>query len=199
MPRNRAIVQGKSIEDILNMDIDTFNKLGLSDMKQVVGRLVSAGNKRLRSFEKRDETSPATRYIRRSGGAFTTKGKDLNALRAEYIRAKGFLQSQTGTIKGWKTTRKETIASLHDQGIDITVEQFDRFWRAYQDLKELDPNVATKSLKYTMLEEISNRVENTSKTPDEIATELHEQISKIYEQRAELKNEEGGVSRFFDV
>ena len=51
-----SIVSGMTIQDILNMDNKTFNSLNTSDMRKVVGRLVSAGNKRLRSFERAGES-----------------------------------------------------------------------------------------------------------------------------------------------
>lgn len=194
-----SIVSGMSVNDILNMDIDTFNKLGLSDMRKVVGRLVSAGNKRLRSFERAGESSPATRHVAKSGGAFSTKGKDLNALRAEYTRARNFLTSRTGTRVGWKKVKKDTTQALKKQGVDVSPEQFDDLWTAYEDLKELDPEVATKKLKYAVLTDVSNMLEDKSASPDEIATELHSKLDLIYEQRAEIENGSDGVSGFFEL
>ena len=65
-----SLVSGMTVQDILNMDNTTFNKLTESEMRKVVGRLVSAGNKRLRSFERAGESSPATRHGEKSGGVF---------------------------------------------------------------------------------------------------------------------------------
>ena len=142
-----SLVSGMSVQDILNMDNATFNKLTASEMRKVVGRLVSAGNKRLRSFERAGESSPATRHAAKSGGAFSTKGKDLNALRAEYTRAKNFLQAKTGTRRGWTKTKRETIEGLRKQGVEMSEKQFDEVWKAYEDLKELSPEVANRGLK----------------------------------------------------
>ena len=194
-----SIVSGLSVQNIINMDINTFNSLNTSDMRKVVGRLVSAGNKRLRSFERAGESSPATRYVEKSGGAFSTKGKNLNALRVEFVRAKNFLQSRTGTRKGWREVKKETIASLKKHGVEFMESQFDDFWKAYEDLKELSPDVANRRLKYTSLKDIADMVTNTDKTADEIATALHKNLSKTYEKRAELDNDTKGVSGFFEV
>lgn len=194
-----SIVSGVSVQDILNMDADTFNKLGVSDMRKVVGRLVSAGNKRLRSFERAGESSPAVRHVAKSGGAFSTKGKDLNALRSEYTRAKNFLQSRTGTRAGWEKVKKDTTKALKKQGVDVSPEQFEDLWKSYEDLKELDPEVATKKLKYTVLTDISNMLDDSRTDPEEIAVELHSKLDLIYEQRAELENDVGGVSGFFEL
>ena len=194
-----SIVSGMSVQDILNMDIDTFNKLNTSDLRKVVGRLVSAGNKRLRSFERSGESSPATRHVSKSGGAFSTKGKDLNALRAEYTRAKNFMQAKTGTRKGWKQVKKETIKGLKKQGVEMSESQFDDVWKAYEDLKELSPEVANRGLKYSVLKDVADMVTDTDKSADEIATALHDNLSQIYEEQAGLNNGVDGVSGFFEI
>lgn len=194
-----SIVSGMTVQDILNMDNKTFNSLNTSDMRKVVGRLVSAGNKRLRSFERAGESSPATRYVAKSGGAFSTKGKDLNALRAEFTRAKNFMQAKTGTLKGWKQVKKETIAGLKKQGVEMTEQQFNDVWKAYEDLKELSPEVANRGLKYSVLKDVADMVTDTNKSADEIATALHENLSSIYEEQAGLEHGVDGVSGFFEI
>ena len=194
-----SIVSGMSVQDILNMDINTFNKLNTSDLKKIVGRLVSAGNKRLRSFGRAGESSPATRYVEKSGGAFSTKGKDLNALRAEYTRAKNFLQAKTGTRKGWTKIKRETIKSLRKQGVEMSEKQFDKVWRAYEDLKELSPEVANRGLKYSVLKDVADMATDERKSADEIATSLNENLSRIYEEQAGLNNGVDGVSGFFEI
>lgn len=194
-----SIVSGMSVQDILNMDINTFNKLNTTDLRKVVGRLVSAGNKRLRSFERAGERSPATRHVAKSGGKFSTKGKDLNALRSEYTRAKNFMQAKTGTRKGWKQVKKETIASLKKNGVEMTERQFDDVWTAYEDLKELSPEVANRGLKYSVLKDVANMVTDTNKSADEIAIALNENLSRIYEEQAGLNNGVDGVSGFFEI
>lgn len=194
-----SIVSGMTIQDVMNMDINTFNKLNMSDMRKVVGRLVSAGNKRLRSFERAGESSPATRHVEKSGGVFSTKGKDLNALRAEYTRAKNFLQAKTGTRKGWKQVKNETIAGLNKHNVKMTEQQFNDVWKAYEDLKELSPEVANRGLKYAVLKDVADMVTDTNKSADDIATALHKNLSRIYEEQARLNNDVDGVSGFFEI
>lgn len=197
--KQKSIVSGMSVQDILNLDNETFNKLSTSDMRKVVGRLVSAGNKRLRSFERSGENSPATRYVAKSGGLFSTKGKDLNALRSEYTRAKNFFQSKTGTRKGWKQVKKETISGLKKHGVQITENQFDKVWKSYEDLKELSPEVANRGLKYSVLKDVADMVTDENKSAEEIAMALNENLSQIYEQQVGLENGADGVSGFFEI
>lgn len=194
-----SLVSGMTVQDILNMDNATFNKLTESEMRKVVGRLVSAGNKRLRSFERAGESSPATRHVEKSGGAFSTKGKDLNALRAEYTRAKNFIQAKTGTRRGWTKTRRETIEGLRKQGVEMSEKQFEKVWKAYEDLKELSPEVANRGLKYSVLKDVANMVTDENKSADEIATALNENLSQIYEEQVRLDHGFDGVSGFFEI
>lgn len=194
-----SIVSGLTIQDILSMDVDTFNKMNTSEMRKTVGRLVSAGNKRLRSFDKAGETSPAVRQAMKSGGVFSTKGKDLNALRSEFMRAKNFLEAKSGTRKGWKTVKRDTVQGLRNQGVNVTMEQFDKLWKAYEDLRELSPDVANRGLKYGVLKDIADMMTDTNKSADEIATTLNNNISTIYEEQASINNDVNGVSSFFEI
>ena len=193
-----SLVSGKSINDILNMDVNQFNSLKLSEMRKVVGRLVSAGNKRLRSFERAGESSPATRHVYNSGGVFSTRGKNINQLRAEYVRAKNFIESASGTRKGWKTVKKKIISGLEKQGVHMTEKQFNDVWQAYEKLKEMSPEVATKGLKYTTLQNVVDMVTDGNYSADDIASMLHQQINDIYEKQAGLDDGVSGVSGFFE-
>lgn len=197
--KNPSIVSGRSISDILNMEIEDFNKLGVSDLRKVVGRLVSAGNKRIRSFERSGESSPAYRRVMNSGGVFSTRGKNLNELRSEFMRAKSFLEARTGTRKGWNETKRKTVQSLKEQGVEVDNEQFDDLWKAYEELAEVDPEVKSKRLKYAILVDISKMLDDPSIDANSIALELHSKLDTIYEQRMEEFNDVDGVSGFFEL
>lgn len=192
-----SFVSGKTVRDILSIPIEVFNKLNLSTLRKVVGRLVSAGNKRLRSFERANESSPAVRYVKNSGGVFSTKNKSLNELRAEYIRAKTFLQSKTGTRAGWKKSKKEIISGLKKNGVDVDNESFEKLWKSYERLKEVSPEVATKELKYSTLKEISDIISSNNYTTDEIVERVYNNLSSLYEER--IRANDADVSGFFEL
>lgn len=196
--KSPSIVSGLTIEQIVNMDINKFNALNTSDLRKVVGRLVSAGNKRIRTFERAGEESPALRELRRGGRYLSTKGKNLAEIRAEYARARAFLQSKTSTLKAWKANKAEIIEKLSKHEINITNEQFNDFWTAYNDLKDLSPEVAERELKYKVLKDIENSMNDTALSPEEIANNIHSQLSKIYEEQVAL-NDDAGVSGFFTI
>lgn len=124
-------VTGLSISDIMNIDIDTFNKLGSQDLRRITSRLVSAGNKRIRALEKKGISSPAYRSIGESGKFSVKMPKGLNKqqiankLRSEYSRVRSFLSKKTSTIRGYneymKNVKEEISKSIGKSVKDVNV------------------------------------------------------------------------------
>ena len=194
--KNPTIVSGLSVDQILNMDPDQFNKLSLPEMRHVVGRLVSAGNKRVRNVERAGESTPATRRLMESGGMLSTKGKDLNALKTEYARAKAFLQSRSSTIREWRKIREQTAKELQNKGVDVDVDDLDPVLETYEKLKQIDPNVSSQSMKYVVMKEISNLSDELDL--QERVDYMVGRLQELYEEQEELNNEFEGVSGFFE-
>lgn len=116
-------VKGLSISDIINIDLDTFNKMNESDLRHITSRLVSASNKRIRRLQKHNINSSALQGLGKEK-VFTTKlpkniskQQRVNRLRAEYSRARSFLNAETSTISGYnkfvKRTRKRIAKELN--------------------------------------------------------------------------------------
>lgn len=126
-------VTGLSIGDIMNIDIDTFNKLGSQDLRRITSRLVSAGNKRIRALEKKGITSPALRSVGESGKFSVKMPKGLdkqqiaNKLRQEYSRVRSFLSKKTSTIRGYneyvKDVKEEISKSIGKPVKDVNVSR----------------------------------------------------------------------------
>lgn len=192
-----AKVKGRSIQDLMSMSAEEFNKLSHRELKTVTSRLVSAANKRLKRFEKAGISTPAQRRVEESGGKFSVKGKSLNQTRAEFVRAKQFLESRSSTRKGWESIQKDTISRLAKMGIDIDKNQLDTLWKSYEKLKEMSPEVENRSLKYSVLKGINERIDG-NRDPDEIAVEMENKITEIYESQA-AADEDGRFSKFFEL
>ena len=106
-------VNGMSIEDIMSIDLETFNKLSESDLRRLTSRLVSAGNKRVRALEKAGLITPALKGLG-TDTRFTTKvDKNLshaqkrNKLAQEFGRVRNFLTLKTSSIRGFNKFSKE--------------------------------------------------------------------------------------------
>lgn len=114
-------VSGMSINQIMDIDIDTFNRMGERELRNITSRLVSASNKRIRRLEKNQIVSPAYRSLG-TNTRFSTKlpknidkRQRVNALRQEFARARSFLSMKTSTIKGYNTLQKEIVSEIEQQ------------------------------------------------------------------------------------
>lgn len=196
-----SIVSGMSVNDILNMSEKKFNSLKEKKLKLVVGRLVSAVNKRVRRFEKAGISTPATRSLEKSGGKLSVKGKSLNELRSEYARARNFMNMETSTRKGYEKVQKKISETLRERGYDITPNELDDMFEVFNSLLESDPSISLSKDKYQLMQDIANM-------PDKL--DLSEKVQKAKERYTELYEKEQqelngqevdlyGVSGFFEV
>lgn len=140
---------GVSIDQIMNLDID-INKLSRGDLSRVVGRLVSASNKRIRNLAKTEigQLSPAYQSRMERGGLFSTKGKNVNQLRHMFAETKGFLQLRTSSVSKWNSKREEIVQNLeknisekYGTKVDLselltTDTKSKKFWKTYREFSE---------------------------------------------------------------
>ena len=134
------------LQKIKDMPLSKLMSLSRADLETTTRALVRESNRRLTVMKKKGLASPSTEYIKKHGGKFRTttrsgEKKSVTELREEFQRAKGFLESKTSTVKGyreWETKVGETLAK---QGIDymsLTPTQKRRFWQAFSKVEELD-------------------------------------------------------------
>lgn len=99
-------VGGKSIQDIMNITKGDFLSFDISSQRKIVGRLVSASNKRARRMLASGRSITLSSYVKK--GKFSVKGlKSPNELWAEQERATEYLSRKTSTLKGLKEVEKE--------------------------------------------------------------------------------------------
>lgn len=114
-------VKGLSIQDIMNIDLDTFNKLNEKQLKEVTSRLVSASNKRIRRLENKNINSPALQSLGKEKKFSIILPKDIsnqqrvNALRSEFARARSFLNAETSTLTGYKKYNDRTLKRIANE------------------------------------------------------------------------------------
>lgn len=138
--------RSNKLSKIQNMPLSKLMSLSRADLETATRALVRESNRRLTVMKNKGLASPSTEYIKKHGGKFRTttrsgEKKSVTELREEFQRAKGFLESKTSTVKGyreWETKVGETLAK---QGIDymsLTPAQKRRFWQAFSKVEELD-------------------------------------------------------------
>lgn len=186
-------LKGKSISDLINMDANDFLSLNRSEASKVVSRLASAANKRLRRMG--NTSSPATRRAAKSGGAFSVKGKTLNQIRSEYVRAKQFLQNETSTIKGYNKFVKAGVSQLAKMGVDISEQNYKRFTDLFDQLKEIDTSIGNRQLRYKVMPELAKMVERGKLSDNQILGRMKRKVVELYEEQ----ERQSSVSDFFGL
>lgn len=179
-----AFVKGKKVEDLLQLD---FNTLTPGQQKAVLKRAVDAANKRAKAMEKAGYTGLKVMQSYMNVGKFTTAGKNTQQeLAKEYARTRQYLTTQSGSIKEYRKIRKNTLKTLHEKGITATEDSYDRFFAAWETLKDMNPNIEAGRFKYTYMQEVSIRIADGMTLEDTIQ-DMQNQLSAIYERQARLE------------
>lgn len=202
-------IKGKTVEELLNLPLTDLEKLTESQLRTVVGRGVSAGNKRLRRFQSKYGKIPyAGKGVERDQQyeevKFSAMGKDRMELMQEFARIKSYMKAETSSITGYERVKAKSRKELKDRyGISISRKDFDDFWEIFEKIKELKPEVKEKGLKYTILENIKVAMKDKRKelkeigaewddlTPEEIAVKLVSsgRVDALYKAMKERENE----------
>lgn len=116
--RGGFTVEGKSVEELLRNGSIHLHQYKEENLRAIVTRLSSAANKRLRRAEQSGLTdSPAYQEVQRSGGKFTGKGKDLEGLKAEFLRLKQYFGDHTSTQAGWNRVKENATRRAQQAGV----------------------------------------------------------------------------------
>lgn len=173
-------------QNIVDMTPEQFNKLSKQELRGYTQILASAGNKRIKRMQEAGQSSKSMEAVLQRG-KFSTAGKSQSELRAEFMRAKRYLESKTGSLAGAKKVQRETINTLHEKGINVSSEQYGEFWRIYEELKKNDPTVANKGMMYAVLERIAEYQRDHMES-HEILENMQADLQGIYENQKELQN-----------
>ena len=188
-------VNGKSVNELLDINPD---KLSAADLRQVVSRIASAGNKRLKRLDAAGTTSRAADAVKESGGKFSVKGKTEDELRAEFMREKKFFESKTSSLRGIKEIQRETVKTLESRGVtNIDKDKIGETFALYDKLKELDPSITAKNMKYGVINAIAELPDNMD--IEEKILAMQEQLEGIYEENEDIYDDFANVSEFFDL
>lgn len=192
--------RSNKLSEIREYSLSKVMSMSRRELAKATSTLAQAGNKRLKRFQEKNITTPATEYIKKHGGRFSTKGKDLEQLREEFQRAKDFLSKETSTIKGFRSWENKIADTLKtNAGIDynaLTERQKRKFWKAYSKLEELDAANVYGAKYRTSINEIYTAVKGGLRYKD-IDDFVANMNSKIYEESS--KNFLSGVNDPFNL
>lgn len=197
--KRQSFVSGKSTSELLNMSSGDVSNLSRSQLAQVVSRIASAANKRIRGLQKAGIDSPAYKRVLESGGNISTRGKNLNQLRAEFLRAKQFMDAKTSSVSGYKKVIDNTAKKLRDAGVtNANASNVQDLLKIYDRLTQLDPNAKGRGLKYKLLNVIGDQmhIDPTASVTDIVYT-VERQLDAIIEENERSNNDE--FSEWFEV
>lgn len=168
MPKPRSrIATGLSVSEIMNMPISKLTSYTPSQQREIVSRVASAANKRLRTLEKQNISNPATRKLTASGGKISVRGKSGDELIKEFNRARAFMKNKFSSAKEWKKTVKKLSQS--EQLSNIPEQEIGEVFDYYDNARETDPNVINELSKYELMDYIDGLIYIEGLTdPDEI-------------------------------
>ena len=108
------------------------------------------------------------------------------------------MDSETGTIEKWRDVRDKTIVTLKSRGVDISADMFDRFWKAFEKLREKRPSIVLPNLKYRVMGEIVESMKDSVNVEDTVSY-LENEVSNIYERMIEEDTEYDELANFFEL
>lgn len=199
MSRN-SFVKGRSTDSLLNMTMREFANLSKTQLRQVVSRLADTANKRVKRLQSSNVESLAARQVAQSGGKFSTRGKDLDELRAEYLRERDFLRSPTSTVKGAREVEREAVTAIKNiYGDDLKGVNVRELLNDYYKLQDYDEEYQAQKLRYGHLYE-KKPVEAYSEDEKRDIKRLSRRLIELLNRNlAPGGNSYDGVSQWFDI
>lgn len=183
MPKPRIrVATGMSVQDVLDMPISKFQNYTPTEQREIVSRLASAANKRLRTLEKGNINNSATMKLHESGGKISVRGKAGSELTKELIRAREFLTNKFSSKKEWNKVIRAVAKNEIFKGKDIGT--VGRVFAMYDYLRELDPEIVNKINKYTLMDYVDD-LYNIGASREDIINKSMEYIRNEYNKRQE--------------
>lgn len=120
--KRERIATGLSVKDVMSMTEGQLLSYTPSQQREIVSRLASATNKRIRGLEKKGFETPALLRIQHSGGNISVKGKTGADLINEFNRAKRFMTSPSSSVTGWKKIVKKIEKDVKEK---LSIEPYE--------------------------------------------------------------------------
>lgn len=118
----------------LEKDIREYTE---KELRKICGRYRDMANKRIKRLEAEKLPSPALHSVMKSGGKFSTKGKNLNQLRKETQRCINFLNMATSSVGGARAEKRKIEKRL---GVsNLSEKQLKVIYQAFRDLRRANP------------------------------------------------------------
>jgi hypothetical protein len=182
-----------TIKEILGLEPEQLMKMNRKELATVTSLLSRGANKRMQRLEAKELDTPALQGLERSGGRFSTRGKNLNELRSEFYRVSHFLNARTSTITGAKKVHKEVEERI---GGALTPSQMKDFWGTYRKLKEMEPASLQDYGSDQVQQFLRKEFVESGFDSDTTIESAQEELNQAYEEREE---ETYDMGEFFEI
>lgn len=180
----KSRITGISTKSLLRMTESKFGGYSLSEQKQLLSKLVSTANKRIRSFERVGMTSPA---LYGAGGVdrFSVKGlTSESATLKELTRLRTFLKNPMSSLKTFRKIESKTQESLKQRGIDISKSDVSTLVNLLSQLEREKP--LTTAEKYRVFSEASKELRTDPDIDSELLLRnIQDRLDQIYRETQE--------------
>ncbi len=173
----------------MNLPMSKFEEYTTTQQREIVSRLTSAANKRLKTLGKNSIENPATIRVDLSGGKFSVRGKSGQELKQEFFRAKQFLNSRFSKSSEWKKFEKKLNEGLK-QNKAMQADKGEGMGLAfsyYDILQETDPRISSNREKYRLVDVIADYIREGNNA-QEIINKSKEYLNNRYREEQESYN-----------
>lgn len=133
----------KNIMNLTQLDIAKLSDKGIEKAARVLSAAANKRVQRLKQYKEKTGIEPPALASANKRGKFVVTSKSP---RSAFMKAYGFVQMKTSTVKGWKEYEKKTEESFESQfGITMSYEQRKKFWDAVERFKEFNKESAQYS------------------------------------------------------
>lgn len=200
MASNRSRSKQTLIKELkLNKNISTAEALTLNganvksltrkELSKLVSTMSSAANKRRKRMEQAGQ--PIGETVER----FSVAGKSRNELLKEFTRVRNFMNAENQSLSGQKRIRESVNEALNkinepasrseraaNKRFFNNQETYDKFWRAYENLKDFDKKITEKQYKYRLLEDMKQyMMKNPDATVEQVTSMMITRRTTVYE------------------
>lgn len=191
-------------KDIINLDNAAVMRMNASELRTALKQVNNVANIRLKKLKSLSVEAPSI-----AGGIdkFSTRGKNLNELRAEFVRVSNFMKGKTSTIPGFKAYRAEMneltggamTASINVRSTESAKET--KMWQLYARLQEVYPGkMMTIGSSPELFKKLKEEVdENPSADMDTLISRSEEMVEDMYVEGLDNELPESADEAAFDI
>lgn len=160
------------------------------ELRSRVRVLADVANKRIKRYEsamaagRKPIFSYAYHGVQESGGKFSTAGKDINQLRAEYKRAYSYLTAETSTQEGARRVDKRVRERI-GVGKDFDLSDF---WKKYEHINRNYPKYSELFGSETIQQLLTDWI-TQGKDPELYADDIPDELGSDYADDADFLDE----------